>query len=109
MRAPIDGCVTPADGIDIGSTLKEGDLIATMPGHEIRAAFPGVLRGLIHPSVPVPKSTKIGDLDPRGEVANCFTISDKALSLGGAALEAVLSAPTLRKILFPGAMIDASM
>jgi len=99
LRAPIDGCVTPADGVEIGATLQQGDLIATMENHSIRALFPGVLRGLIHPSVPVEKSVKIGDLDPRGEVSNCFTISDKALALGGGVLEAILSAPGVRAVI----------
>jgi xanthine dehydrogenase accessory factor len=33
---------------------------------------------------------KIGDLDPRADVAACFTVSDKSLAIGGAALEAIL-------------------
>ena len=33
---------------------------------------------------------KSGDVDPRCEVSHCFTISDKALAIGGGALEAVL-------------------
>jgi xanthine dehydrogenase accessory factor len=111
LRAPADGCVTPKNGVAIGAILQQGDLIATMQDHEIRAPFPGVLRGLIHPSVPVQKSVKIGDLDPRGDVANCYTISDKALALGGGVLEAILSAPAVRATLQPsdGAVIDAPL
>lgn len=109
LRAPDDGCVSPAKGVEIGATLAQGDLIATMNGHDIRAPFPGVLRGLIHPSVRVSKSTKIGDLDPRGDPANCFTISDKSLALGGGALEAILSAPAVRNALSSGAVADASL
>ena len=109
LRAPDDGCVSPAMGIEIGSRLAQGDLIATMNGHDIRAPFPGVLRGLIHPSVRVTKSIKIGDLDPRGDPANCFTISDKSLALGGGALEAILSAPVVRNALSSGAIADASL
>jgi xanthine dehydrogenase accessory factor len=33
---------------------------------------------------------KAGDIDPRGEVSHCFTVSDKALSIAGGALEAIL-------------------
>jgi xanthine dehydrogenase accessory factor len=111
LRAPIDGCVSPAKGIEIGVKVAQGDLIATMGQHQITAPFPGVLRGLIHPSVPVTKSLKIGDLDPRGDAANCDTISDKALALGGAALEAILSAPALRATLHPSdeAVADAPL
>ena len=35
------------------------------------------------------KGMKIGDIDARCETAHCYTISDKALAIGGAALEAV--------------------
>jgi xanthine dehydrogenase accessory factor len=109
LRAPVDGCVTPADGIDIGAELQQGDLIATMGRHAIRAPFPGVLRGLIHSSVCVTKSVKIGDLDPRGDVANCYTISDKALALGGGALEAILSASAVRAAMQSRTVIDAPL
>ena len=35
--------------------------------------------------------TKIADIDPRGETAACFEISDKALAVGGGVVEAVLA------------------
>ena len=54
------------------------------------APFDGVVRGLIAPGTTVPERIKIGDVDPRGDVAACFTISDKALAIGGGVLEAVL-------------------
>jgi xanthine dehydrogenase accessory factor len=34
---------------------------------------------------------KAGDIDPRCEPDHCFTVSDKALAIGGGVLEAVLS------------------
>ena len=34
---------------------------------------------------------KIGDIDPRGDPLVCREISDKALSIGGGVLEAVLT------------------
>jgi xanthine dehydrogenase accessory factor len=33
---------------------------------------------------------KVGDVDPRGVRDDCFTISDKALAVGGGVLEAIL-------------------
>jgi xanthine dehydrogenase accessory factor len=33
---------------------------------------------------------KAGDIDPRCEAAHCFTVSDKALAIGGGVLEALL-------------------
>jgi xanthine dehydrogenase accessory factor len=76
--------------------VKQGQLIATVDSHEIYAPFEGVLRGLIHPQVPVSAGLKIGDLDPRGEVAHCFTISDKSLAIGGGVLEAILASQVVR-------------
>ena len=35
---------------------------------------------------------KVGDVDPRGIRAYCFTISDKARAIGGGVLEAILYA-----------------
>lgn len=103
LRAPTEGHVLPAAGIEIGSRLQQHQLIATVSGQPITAPFPGVLRGLIHPSVRVWEGLKIGDLDPRGEVENCFTISDKSLGIGGGVLEAILSAPWLREKLIKSA------
>jgi xanthine dehydrogenase accessory factor len=38
----------------------------------------------------VPQGLKIGDVDPRLVTEHCYTISDKARSLGGSVLEAIL-------------------
>ena len=36
------------------------------------------------------KGEKVGDVDPRAERTNCFTISDKARSIAGGVLEAIM-------------------
>lgn len=89
LRAPAAGHVTPL--ANIGDPIKQGQRIATVGEYEIRAPFDGVLRGLIHPSVEVTPGLKIGDLDPRGVVEHCFTISDKSLAVAGGVLEVILS------------------
>jgi xanthine dehydrogenase accessory factor len=89
LRAPANGYVSPA--ASIGQVIRQDELIAAVGPHEIRAPFDGILRGLIHPSVPVTAGLKIGDLDPRGRVEHCFTISDKSLAIGGGVLEAILA------------------
>ncbi len=54
------------------------------------ATIPGIIRGLIREGYHFPKGFKIADIDPRrSELSNCFTISDKARSIGGSVLEAV--------------------
>lgn len=94
LRAPASGRVQPH--AEIGQQLKSGDLIATVGEHELGAAFDGVLRGLIHPSVEVVAGMKIGDLDPRNDPSYCWRVSDKALAIGGGVLEALLTKPDLR-------------
>jgi len=62
-------------------------------GAQVKAPFPGVMRGLIHPGLQVNKGLKIGDVDPRDDPALCELVSDKALAVGGGVLEAILSDP----------------
>lgn len=94
LRAPADGYVIPA--AKIGDFVQPTQLIATINAHEIRASFAGVLRGLVHPTVFVTTGLKIGDLDPRGQVEHCFTISEKSLAIAGGVLEAILASPEVR-------------
>jgi xanthine dehydrogenase accessory factor len=89
IRAPASGHLRPI--ARVGDRLRKGDLIGHVNGHEVRAMFDGMLRGLIHPSVPVTKDLKIGDLDPRNVNRHCFTISEKSFAIGGAVLEAILA------------------
>lgn len=95
LRAPADGHVQPHH-VTIGDTIEAGQLIATVGGQAVIAPFKGVLRGLIHEQVQVFAGMKIGDLDPRTKRENCFSISDKSLSIGGGVLEAVFSADSIR-------------
>ena len=43
---------------------------------------------------------KIGDVDPRDDAEACYMASDKALAMGGAALEAILSRVDIRRRLW---------
>lgn len=88
LRAPADGYTTPLRAI--GDHVEPGTPIARVGESEVRSAIPGVLRGLIHPSVPVKTGMKIGDVDPRDERSHCYTITDKALAIAGGVLEAIL-------------------
>jgi xanthine dehydrogenase accessory factor len=97
IRAPRDGHVIAH--ASVGDSIAEGQRLAEVDGVPIYAAFSGVLRGLIHPRVLARAGQKIGDLDPRGTREHCFTISDKALAIGGGVVEAILSAPQVRSYL----------
>ncbi len=87
LRAPAEGKITPLHSI--GDIVEEGEAIAEVEGVPLKAEIPGVLRGLIYPESQVTKGMKVGDIDPRGIREYCFTVSDKARSLGGAVLEAI--------------------
>lgn len=75
----------------IGDAVHAGDVVALVDGDPIHAQINGVVRGLLRDGLVVPENMKAGDIDPRGKRDACFTISDKARALGGAALEAILS------------------
>jgi xanthine dehydrogenase accessory factor len=89
LRAPADGFVHAEAAI--GDTVPEGRVIAHVDGIPLVAPFAGLLRGMVHPAVPVHTGMKIGDLDARGERRYCFTISDKSLAVAGGVVEAVLT------------------
>jgi len=91
LRAPADGLLI--DHAQIGEHVETNQVIAEVDGVEVTAPFMGVLRGLIRPGISVQKGVKIGDIDPRNDPAYCFSVSDKALSIAGGVLEAVLAAP----------------
>lgn len=89
LRAPCGGRFESERRI--GETIRSGEAIGSVDGEVVSASIDGVIRGLIRPGLTVPKGMKIGDIDPRGISGYCFSISDKARSLGGAVLEAILS------------------
>lgn len=97
LRAPTDGYVEPC--AEIGDSIAAGQVVARVAGQPVTAAFAGVLRGLVHSSAYVTRGLKIGDLDPRARREHCFTISDKALAVGGGVLEAVLASTAVRDTL----------
>jgi xanthine dehydrogenase accessory factor len=100
LRAPIDGVIVGL--ASIGSIVTEGQTIAKVGGQYVAAPFEGVLRGLIHDGVEVSSGLKIADIDPRADPAHSFTISEKALAIGGGAVEAVFSSAVVRQHLKAG-------
>lgn len=75
----------------IGDTVQKDEIIGYVGDVEIRGKISGVLRGIIREGYEVTENMKIGDIDPRiEEKNNCFTISDKARSLGGAVLRSIM-------------------
>ena len=88
LRAPADGTFRQLR--EIGALVEAGETVGTVEGKPMVCTISGVLRGILADGTPVTKGMKSGDVDPRGNVENCYTVSDKALAVGGGALEAVL-------------------
>ena len=88
LRSPCNGTFNSVR--NIGETVSAGDVVAEVAGESTLALIPGTIRGLIRNGTHVTKNLKVGDIDPRGDYLSCFTISDKARTLGGAVLEAIL-------------------
>lgn len=87
LRAEGDGKIQPM--VSIGDRVEKDQITAYTGGKPVYAAMSGIVRGMLQEGVMVRKGMKIGDIDARCLPGSCHTISDKALSIGGAALEAV--------------------
>jgi xanthine dehydrogenase accessory factor len=98
LRAPADGILVAH--CEICDLVETDQVVAEVDGQPVLAPFAGVLRGLLHPGLPVIKGVKIGDIDPRSDPSYCTLVSDKALAIGGGVLEAILSRPELRSMLW---------
>ncbi|NFF79967.1 EF2563 family selenium-dependent molybdenum hydroxylase system protein [Clostridium botulinum] len=88
IRATTDGKILPVS--KIGDYVKKGDIVAYVNETPIFAKLDGIVRGMLQKDVNVFNGMKSGDIDPRCEKNHCFTISDKARSIGGGVLEAIL-------------------
>ena len=88
IRASSNGKIKPV--VAIGDFVKKGDIVAYIDGVEVLAEIDGIVRGLLQEGIEVFKGMKSGDIDPRCEKDHCFTISDKARSIGGGVLEAIM-------------------
>lgn len=88
LRAPCDGKVKNLKRI--GDKVGVDETVCYVGEEEVRSALPGVVRGIIMDGMAVNKGFKIGDIDPRGKLEYCFSVSDKARAIGGGVLEALL-------------------
>lgn len=95
LRAPCDGTIEPL--YEIGQTVRVGDIIARIGATPVISQLDGIVRGMMREGTNVTAGTKIGDVDPRTDIAICRRISDKSLAIAGGALEALLSDPLRTK------------
>ncbi|WP_160688132.1 selenium-dependent molybdenum cofactor biosynthesis protein YqeB [Clostridium sp. C2-6-12] len=95
IRATCDGIISPVS--KIGDYVRKGDIVAYVDEAPIYAEIDGIVRGMLQEGIKVFKGMKSGDIDPRCEKDHCFTVSDKARSIGGGVLEAILYLNNMRK------------
>ncbi len=83
--------------LNIGDVAKKDEIIAYVGDTPVKATIEGLLRGILRSGSEVPMGFKIADIDPRlSEKTNCYSISDKARSIAGGVLEAILYLMTLQ-------------
>lgn len=93
---------SPESGIfhakrSIGDQVKAGEILGEIIAKDsnhpkpVISSIDGVLRGLIREETFIPKGVKAGDVDPRAHQEYCWTISEKARTIGGAVLLAIMS------------------
>jgi xanthine dehydrogenase accessory factor len=74
----------------IGDFVEKDEILGLVGGYQVVSPLTGVLRGMLQDGLQVTAGMKIGDLDPRLNRDNCFTISDKSRAVAGGVLEAVM-------------------
>jgi len=87
IHAPLDGDLIW--DTDFGDTVAMGQQLGCIVDTPIVSAITGTVRGLLAGG-PVTEGLKIADVDPRFDPSAIMRISDKALSVGGGVLEAIL-------------------
>lgn len=88
LRSPAPGIFTTERVI--GDLVSTGQTVGQVADVPVVARIDGVLRGLLRSGTKVRHGTKLGDVDPRKEIPNCRSVSDKARAIGGGVLEAIL-------------------
>lgn len=88
IRATSDGIINPVS--EIGDYVEEGQVVAYIDKIPVYASISGIVRGMLQGGIEVFEGMKSGDIDPRCKKEHCFTISDKARSIGGGVLEGIL-------------------
>jgi len=75
---------------NIADMITADKVIGKVDGQDVVAQVDGVIRGLVRHGITVHKGMKIGDIDPRGQVQYCYSVSEKSRAIGGSVLEAIL-------------------
>jgi xanthine dehydrogenase accessory factor len=88
IRAPKDGDFRTLK--KIGDGVRANEKVGMVGEVVVLCRVAGVIRGLLRDGTEVWKGMKLGDVDPRGIKAHCHTISDKARTISGGVVQAIL-------------------
>ena len=88
LRAPCEGVINPKH--EIGEIVHAGEIAAMVDDTPLYCKIDGMLRGMLATGIHVTEGMKCGDIDPRGTAADYLRVSDKALSIAGGVLEAIM-------------------
>jgi xanthine dehydrogenase accessory factor len=75
---------------DIGDPAKAGEVVATVAGKPVRAEIDGIVRAMLRHGIDVKKGTKLGEIDPTGNIEDCYTIRPRVRAIAGGVLEAIM-------------------
>jgi xanthine dehydrogenase accessory factor len=86
---------SPAGGLFLthlnpGVNVAENEVLGSVNGIPLRSRISGALRGILRSHTQVAAGMKLADIDPRNEISYCCSISDKARTISGTVLEAIL-------------------
>ena len=88
IRAPKAGVFHPL--CTIGDQVAAHETVACVDDMPVTCEIGGTLRGILPEGILVHEGMKSGDVDPRCQPDHCLCASDKALSVAGGVLEALL-------------------
>jgi len=75
---------------DIGETIGAGEVVASVAGEPVKAEIGGIIRALLRSGIEVTKGTKLGEIDPSGNIEDCYTIRPRMRAIAGGVLEAIM-------------------
>jgi xanthine dehydrogenase accessory factor len=66
-------------------------VVATVAGKPVRAEIDGIVRAMLRDGTAVKKGTKLGEIDPSGNIEDCYTIRPRVRAIAGGVLEAIMT------------------
>lgn len=88
LHSPVDGQFLTDKAI--GDMVSAGEVVASVAEQPLRAEIDGVVRALLRSGTTVKKGTKLGEIDPSGDIEACYTIRPRVRAIAGGVLEAIL-------------------